>query len=574
MIRNAALLGCLLLAAPAMAGVRVDLRGVDGEPRANIEARLSLLQEADRKGLDDGMVRRLHRQAPQEIREAVQPYGFYNSEISSELKGAAPDWEATYDIQLGPQARLVKVDVRIQGEGASFEPLTRELGRLPLREQQPLRTVDYEASKSRLLQLAYSSGFLDARYLRHELRVDPAHQTAEAELLLDSGPRFFFGPVTVEQDQLDPEVVRRYINIREGDPFEPRRLLSLQFALSDLDYFNSVEIDPRREQTKDQRIPVVVHTTPRKPRRYSTGVGYGTDTGARVSAGIEFRRINDHGHKLNTNVRLSQIKNTAGAEYRIPLGVRAGESLGFSSTWTLERLKDGESRRTTVGTSLVRSPGEWQRRIYLNYEHEDFRFVDQTKRSSDLLTPGVSFNRGETDDPINSRLGWFAFVDVHGAHNTLLSTTSFLQGRLQLRGALPLDPVSRLLLRVEVGGTTVAEFDELPPSQRFFAGGDQSVRGYGYQSLGPRDGNGVVVGGNYLSTGSVEAERRIWKNWGAAVFVDAGGAEDDPWPRLFTSAGIGLRYRAPIGTVQIDLAHPLEPGYQAVRLHIGVRVGL
>jgi len=118
----------------------------------------------------------------------------------------------------------------------------------------------------------------------------------------------------------------------------------------------------------------------------------------------------------------------------------------------------------------------------------------------------------------------------------------------------------------------------LPASQRFFAGGDQSVRGYSYQSLGRRDAAGLLVGGKYLSTYSIEAEYRIKGNWGAAVFFDAGSADDDPSSKLYRGTGLGLRYRAPVGTVQIDLAYPLDDPlgghHHPLRPHIGIRVGL
>jgi translocation and assembly module TamA len=151
---------------------------------------------------------------------------------------------------------------------------------------------------------------------------------------------------------------------------------------------------------------------------------------------------------------------------------------------------------------------------------------------------------------------------------------TFAQGRALLRGVLPLGERGRLLLRSELGATAVDELGDLPASQRFFAGGDQSVRGYSYQSLGPTDADGNVLGGKYLSTYSVEAEYRIHGNWGAAVFADAGGADDDPSPPLSRGIGAGVRYRAPVGTLQLDLAHPLDGDESGVRPHIGIRVGL
>jgi translocation and assembly module TamA len=292
-----------------------------------------------------------------------------------------------------------------------------------------------------------------------------------------------------------------------------------------------------------------------------------------VSLGTDWRRLNRYGHTINTDFRLSEIKNTLGGKYNIPLGSEPGESLSFSATVETEKLEDGDTRKYTIGTALNRQPGDWTRKLYLEFAHEESDF-GETFATADLLTPGLALTRSKSDDPIYTRKGWYVFGDVHGALKNVLSTTSFLQVRGIARGVY--SPLWRLRFigRAEMGWSVVEQFGELPASQRFFAGGDQSVRGYAYQSLGPRDGDGNVVGGKYLSVFSGEAEYRVWNNWGAAVFMDAGGAEDDPGPDLSKSIGLGLRYRAPIGSLQLDLAHPLDGDEPPIRIHIGVRVGV
>jgi translocation and assembly module TamA len=155
-----------------------------------------------------------------------------------------------------------------------------------------------------------------------------------------------------------------------------------------------------------------------------------------------------------------------------------------------------------------------------------------------------------------------------------LSDTDFIEGLLKLRAVYPLAPRLRLLGRTEAGAVFVSGFDNLPPSQRFFAGGDESVRGYAYHSLAPRDAKGNLIGGKYLATFSLEADWDLYKSWGLAVFGDGGGADNSREVRLHYGAGLGLRYRLPFGSVAVDLAHPFDPGQEPVRLHLGVRVGL
>jgi translocation and assembly module TamA len=186
----------------------------------------------------------------------------------------------------------------------------------------------------------------------------------------------------------------------------------------------------------------------------------------------------------------------------------------------------------------------------------------------------VSFSRTELDDAIFPRRGWYIYIDVHGGAHAALSDTNFLETLVKLRGVLPLAPNLRLYGRVDEGATIAGDFEHLPPSQRFFAGGAESVRGYAYQSLAPVDSYGNIAGGKFLTAGSLEADLDISRHYGLALFGDAGGSDDVPEVTFHYGAGIGFRYRAPFGAVAIDLAHPFDPGTQAVRLYLGVRMGL
>jgi translocation and assembly module TamA len=557
---------------PAWAGVDVVVTGVEGPERDNVEASLTIRTYVEGGGEDEAQLRRLHRQAEKEIRAALMAYGYYEPAVRSSLQQQDDDFEARYEIEVGPPTLLADVKLGVTGEGAGLAELQAALARSALQPGERLRHEEYENTKGALARAAYEGGFLDARFTAHALRVAPADRRADVVLTLDTGPRYYFGEVSVAQEGLDPGFVARYVPIVPGEPFAPAKLLQAQFVLSDLGYFGSVDVQPQRERAVDRRVPIVIATTPRPPRRYDAGVGYGTDTGARLTLGAEFRQLTESGHKLRSDLRVSEVKDSIGFDYRVPLGTRAGENLGFATAYTDEKIGDGDSQRYDFAVTLSRTPGDWQRQLYVKHTYEQ-SFVPATGTdSSKLLLPGVTLSRGEMDDPIHARLGWSLFLDGHGGHEAVVSDVSFLQGKALLRGVVPLGARARLLARAEFGGTLIDDFRELPASQRFFAGGDQSVRGYSYQSLAPRDAAGKTLGGKFLTTYSVEAEYRVWRNWGAAVFFDTGNADDDPWPRLYSGVGIGVRYRAPIGTVQVDLAHPLAE--DGVRPHLGIRVGL
>lgn len=573
MIVRSLLLLAFFVAMPAWADVDVSVSGLSGDELSNVQQRLAIKTLTDREDFDELLLERLHQQAESDIRSALQPYGYYTPKISGSLTGGPKHWNAHYDVEAGPRVHLRDIDIVVDGEASDFPAIHNILGQLGLHKGDALLHTNYESAKAQLLQAAYAGGFLDAHYTTSELRVDPEAQSADVELKLSSGPRYFFGPISIEQKDLEPELVARYITIKEGEPFDPQNVLKTQFALTDLGYFQTVTIEPMRKEEKDRHIPIVIHTSPRPRARYQIGGGYGTDTGARATAGLELRRLNDLGHKFTSTLQVSKIQSTFSNEYRIPLGSAPIDSLSFTAATNYEVLPAGDDTKYTLGTSLNRSPGRWQRRIYIDYLHERTN-LNESPSSSNLIMPGVSFTRGEYDDPIHTRRGWFGFIDVHGASTRMLSTATFIQVHGILRGAYPLGERLTLFARAEMGASFTPDFQELPPSQRYFAGGDQSVRGYSYQSIGPRDSTGAVVGGKYLSVFSIEPDYRILQNWSIAAFYDLGGVDDHPAPKLLGGVGAGVRYRAPFGEMRIDLAHPLDGDGSGIRLHIGVRVGL
>jgi translocation and assembly module TamA len=587
MLRPRPLLLCVLLctSAPALAGIDVRIRGLGSDEEDNAYAQIRLLdyaksidasKEPDQLQYDPAEVQRLFKDGEDEIRKALQPFGWYNPVITSKLEGEAPDWTATYDVVAGPETDITSIDIQLSGEGKDYAALQKIVAKPRLKTGQRLKHPDYEALKDRLMQAAVGGGYLDAQFTRRELRVDVQNNSAEVLLTLDTGPRWYFGEVTIQQDgRLKDQLLRRYVKAVPGEPFDSSKLLATQFALTDLDYFKLVEVEPQKGKAGlDRRIPVVIHTSSRPPRVYKFGAGYGTDTGPRALAGVEFRRLNDSGHKLRITLQPSQNISTAVAEYRIPWGTVPGDAISFTAQGLKQDFQGVHENLWSLGGAYNRQDGDWTRRWYLIYSNDRYNLQSEPGESSKLLTPGLSLSTTRVNDPIFPRRGWFAFFDVHGGTHVALSDTDFIEGLVKLRGVYPVAPSLRLLARGEEGALFVSGFDHLPPSQRFFAGGDESVRGYSYHSLAPRDPKGNLIGGKYLSTASLELDWDVYKSYGLALFGDAGGADDTAQVRLHYGAGIGFRYRLPFGAVAIDIAHPFDRGGEAVHLHLGVRVGL
>jgi translocation and assembly module TamA len=564
--------------------LELEITGVDDELLQNVRAHLGLSRYVPAaSGLSLPLsgkagppplpaaneIRGLHRRAADEIRAALQPYGYYAPAISSTLQQQGEHWIARYAIDPGVPVIVRSVDIAIAGEGGEEPDIARVRADTRLRPGERLQHPDYDATREALINAALTAGYLDTRYTRSELRVTPAAHRADAVLHLDTGPRYSFGPVTVEQDILDADFVDRFVHVTEGAPFDTAQLLDLQLALGDSGYFDRVELDVRRSETLDQHVPVIVHTTPGPYSRYSLGLGFGTDTGPRVSVGADYPRINRRGHGLQSELRLSAVQQTAGVQYKIPIGNLVSDRLLISGDVENAEVADtGDSRSYRLGVSQNVSRGKFQRRLYIDYLHESFELGNEDD-NVDFLIPGVNISKLKSDNVLFPRRGYSWNADLRGSPG-LISATRYIRLETGLRGVHPLGSKGRIIGRAQLGYTNADNFVRLPTSERFFAGGDQSVRGYDYQELAPVDSSGEVIGGQYLAAGSVELDYLFAGNFGAAVFVDAGNADDEFLPRLKLGAGVGFRWRTPIGMLRVDVAHPFDDPNNDYRLHISI----
>lgn len=565
------LLAILLLAGmtPLPAGVDVQIEGVDEEAEQNIRAFLQIARLPPDEATPGDRVRRLHRRAPEQIREALQPLGYFRPEIEGELSGGPDDWVATYRVHPGEPLVLSTVDIRIEGEGED-DAAFQQAAAAGLRAGQRVHHGRYEQAKRDLQTVAARRGYFEARWVRSTLQIDPDAGEARAILHMDTGPRYRYGDIDIRQDILDDAFVRRYLRFEAGDAYDRRQLLDLQFALGDSEYFSAVDVEARRDQAEDRRVPIVVETEPRPRNRYTWGIGWGTDTGARTRFRWERRRVNRQGHRWEAETELAEIRRRFGFAYTIPLADPARERLILSTNFRREELGDGLARTNEVGARRVRLYSIWQLTEGLTFERSRDTIGDFSENRQ-ILVPSLRAERRTRDDSIYATRGYRFNIDLRGATRELASDVNFAQLRVGASGVRKILPRTRILARTEWGATAVGNFDRLPLSQRFFAGGDNSVRGFAYQSLGPRNEDGDVIGGRYITTGSIEVERLIVGNWGAAVFADAGNVSEDRRMSLEYSGGVGVRWRSPVGMLRIDVAQPISTD-DGPRLHLSLGV--
>lgn len=584
-----AILILLLLSHPptlwAAETLEVKIEGVADVVLENVRKLLSIEQQKTDPTLFEARIRRLHRNAPGEIKQALEPFGYYEPVISAKLtRQTTNQWLATYHIVPGFPVRVSSIDLKLLGEGLQDEQFQQLTTHFPLHEGDVLEHARYEEGKRALLVLATEHGYRDAQLLAHEIRVHPAQYTADIVLHFDTGRRYRFGTVTFIQSDLEsdnpsneleksnaelsPDFLARFVTFEKGTPYSTERLFDLQNALTDSDYFDMVEMKPRPDLIEHFEIPLDVELDPRSKHRYTAGLGYGTDTGIRGSLGWENRRVNRRGHRFKSEIKISEIKKNITAKYRIPMSNPRTDRIELTSAWLYENSDISESETFLVGASntLHRGSG-WLETMYLNFQTESFTIANDQGNSS-LLLPGISWSRVDADNRIYTRKGLRLLVDIKGTHPTLGSKFQFLQLRLQGKLIRPMMKNGRVTLRGDAGLSRIKDFAELPASLRFFAGGDQSVRGYDYNSLGPIDASGRVVGGEQLLVGSAEYEYSWTEKWSSGIFFDIGNAVDDWAQKLKQGAGFGVRWKSPVGLVRMDLAWALSDVNNPMRFHL------
>jgi translocation and assembly module TamA len=344
--------------------------------------------------------------------------------------------------------------------------------------------------------------------------------------------------------------------------------------LTDSLFFADVVVEAGAPDPDTRTVPITIASVGVGRQRIRRSVGYATDTGLRAGLGVDWRRLNGAGHSAAMNLQLGQTRSDIGGQYRIPIGDPIRESLLFRGGLVREDLADLESRRATARVSRVTVSGsDWRRTVFLDLLREDTQVPGSPELNSLLVLPGAAAEKLVADDLLFPRHGYRVSSEVRGSHRALGADADFL--RLEIEGVRVVAPGEhwRLFARGAVGIGLIDDVAELPASQRFFAGGDLSVRGYGFNRLGPRDELGNIIGGRHLVFGSLEVERTVWRRLALALFVDGGNAFDSLGDDLEASAGLGLNVRTPIGTVHLGWARSLTENRDA-RFHLTIRPDL
>jgi len=548
---------------------QVNLLGVNDEIAENIRTNLTvLLQDVDENDFNE-QTEDYRARIEQETQNALQPFGYYQANVDVQII-RTDRIQLKIMIGLNRPIRITGLSFKLTGEGANNPDFSDLLTLFPLQKGDIFVHSCYEQGKKAMLTLAIQKGFLNAQYVEHQVDVDLDEYTCHIYLVLDTKERHYFGPVTFDTSALSNKLLQRYVPFQIGEIYAPEKLLVLQSRLSQSDYFTQVNVKTTNSD-EPLLVPIRVELTDAKPNQYTIGAGYGTDTGPRGKLSWTRRRINSLGHRLSVQARIAEIYNKIEIDYIIPGQQPSTDRIKINGGFFEDEYSEKQSRIHEIGISEERFIHGWNRKLTLSYMNEKYNaFITNAPIQSKLFLPSLTLVQTKRDDKTNPTHGRRIEFTLRGSVDTLFSDTSFFQSYLLLRWLKSFSETTKGILRLEFGATFPDSVEDLPLSQRFFAGGDYSIRGFAYRSLPfeiDKDGERHPVGGTYLAVGSIELNQTIRKPFGVFTFVDAGNAFRKNDNEIEIGAGVGIEWQTRLGPLKLALAKPITLNGDTWRIH-------
>ena len=539
--------------------VKVNIQGADEALAENLKDFLPSLRTLDCNSSAE-RVQRFIDSSTTKLEEGAEAMGYYSARFTLTPVRQNNCLALSIAVQPGEPVKVTQTTIQVTGPGRDLPAFREIMAVPPYANGEVLVHQKYEDFKTSLNRTANNLGFFDARYLTREIRVNPDTRQAQVNLQFDTGPRYRVGKVNVAQDVLDDKHLRRYLKVQEGDEYNVENIIKQQRSLEDSGYYSEVLVSSRYQQASNGAVPVDINTQRRKRYTYTGKIGYGTDTDIRVEAGMDTHWVNRRGHKLTVQGAIGKQQQSIEGSYKVPLWEPDKEYASLSAGWQKSDNNNIKSRAYKVGVDYNRrTENDWQQTVFINYLDETTQIQNEPKVNAQLTLLGARLKKTKSDAPLYPTQGWTVTTELQGARKGLLSDQSVLQGRTQGKYLHTLDNKDKLIVQGAAGTTMTNKFNDMPKSLRFFAGGQNSVRGYDFESLGEENDAGEVVGGKHLLTTSVEYEHSVAEKWSVAGFVDAGNAFDNTANlSLKVGAGFGARWRSPLGPVRADIASPRD----------------
>lgn len=558
----------------------VEIRGA-GALTTMLTEHLDIARRQSDANLSADEIQRLVAITPEQMRALLATEGYFAPSIRHRLDQDASPWIARFEVELGEPVRVSTVQIRFQGgitagEDADARRVERLRRRWSLEPGAVFRQDDWSNAKNALLKGLLVRDYPAAAIVHSEARIDPRDNSAALSIDVDSGPAFTFGALDIHGLQRYSRAMIDNLNpIHPGDPYSQEKLNELQARLEETGYFRSafatVEVDPAHSRN----VPVRLDLAENPRKRLSLGIGFSTDTGARARLKWLDRHFLQRDLRLESELRIDrETQLIAGEVFLPPLDIGwlpPGwmPSIGAHYEHTTSGGEIDDKVRTRA--RLVSPNRQDEKTWALAYLADRQRIGDVFTSNRQALMASFTYTKRRLDQPLTPRRGYVASLELGVGPRGVINDTDI--GRVVGRALwlVPLMRRWRLVLRGTAGEVFGANRLTVPGDLLFRTGGDQSVRGFGYNTLGVQQ-SGAVVGGKVTAVLSAELVYQLMPQWGAAVFTDAGNAADS-WSdfKFQRGSGIGVRWLSPIGPINLDVAR--NHSTHEPRLHFSVGYG-
>jgi len=527
---------------------------------------------------------RLLSAAPEQARALLATEGYFSPDVKAERRAGGEKPQVVVSVEPGPQTQVEAFTLKVQGPlqqraaagDADAQKLLRRLQEeWPLKAGEPFRQGMWAAAKNASLSRLHANGYPTASWVDTDARVRRQDQRAELDATAQSGPLFFMGPLgIVGLQRYDERAVRNLSPFSTGTPYSEQVLLDFQDRLAKSGLFEGGVAEIDTDPAKAAAAPVTLRVTEKPLQQATTGIGYDSNTGTRVTL--------EHTHRQPFGLRWTAVNKFEFGPLRKAwdFDYRSYPKSGFRRNLiagNVERWSGPDEERYAGRLRLGRAweDPRLERQVYGEYNNTRVKTPTTGETRAQSLTANLDWTRRAVDSLLLPNEGTALLVQTAIGYARSSTADNGPLARLYGRGFwfLPLGKTWNTTLRLEAAQLFARDTVGVPDTLLFRAGGDDSVRGYEYRSLGPRV-NGEITSGRSLLTASAEIARPIAEQlpqlWGAA-FVDAGNAAarfSDLKPVV--GAGVGVRYRSPIGPLKVDLAYGFDDRHWRMHLSAGV----
>lgn len=500
-----------------------------------------------------------------QLREALRARGYYDGRIELRIEEETAPLKLVFAVEPGPLYRFGDGRIDNLDAGNPYSPPSpQDLGLVRGEAAEASRVL---AAEAKLLAGARESAHALARLDERQVTVDHANRSMEVILRLHPGPVAKLGEVSFRgAPGVDTAFLHTLVPWKADTPYRPSLVEDLRQAMADTNLFATIRVEPGTELDAKGRLPFQVELVERSHRTFKASLGYNITKGPSVSAGWWHRNYFGAGERLSIEGTLSGIGYSLDSKYRKPSFYRPDQALVMDGRLAYEDTDAYTSLTAGAGIGLERQLAK-NMTLTLGPAFRLSQVDDVNTEGSEnfgLLSFPVKFDWDFSDNRLDASRGGKLFLQ--GAPYVNILDTSLYFGKTLGKYSHYYELLDRRRLvlagRVALGSIFGAERDAVPADERFYAGGGGSIRGYGYQMAGPLNQDGKPIGGASLLELSAETRVGFTQNLGGVLFVDAGGAFDDPLPGsggdFFVGVGAGMRYSTPIGPVRFDVGVPTK----------------